>query len=140
MPSPGQVLVTLLSRNGDGTASDAQIAAVEAALGAEVRPLTDEVIVASAEIIPYAIEARLTLLAGPDQSVVLVNAQAGLDAWIARGGRLGQDANRAAISAALFVEGVQNIELIEPAADVIVDRTQSANCVGISVTVAGVGD
>lgn len=141
---PGQVIVTILSSLGDGTADGDQIAAVEARLGVvsgnQVRPLGDEVIVQSAEIVTYTIEAELTVYSGPDQTVVLAAAQAGEAAWVARGGKLGVDANRAAINAAMFVEGVQNINLIEPAADVVVDKTQSAKCVGVNITVVGLGD
>lgn len=142
--SPGVVLICLLSHIGDGTASDAQIAAVDAVVGtggaSHIRPLTDDVIVQSAEILDYMIDARLTLLAGPDQNVVLVAAQAALAALLERSGRLGQDVTRAAIIAALFVEGVQNVELIGPVADLVVNRRQAAHCSGISVAVAGRGD
>ncbi|CAN5695458.1 baseplate J/gp47 family protein [soil metagenome] len=142
-PAPGQVLITLLSSLGDGTADADQIEAVEERLGVvsgnRRRPLGDEVIVQSAEIATYVIEAQLTIYSGPDATVVLAAAQASLDAWIERGGMLGDDAPRAQISAALVVEGVQNVNLIQPAADRVVNRTQSAKCAGVSVTLAGVG-
>jgi phage-related baseplate assembly protein len=138
---PGQVVVTLLSRLGDGTADEDQIEAVEAVLGVVagnmVRPLGDEVLVGSAEILTYEIVAHLTLFSGPDETVVLAAAQARLDAWLANSGKLGIDAVRAAINAALFVEGVQNVSVIAPAADVVVTKTQAAKCVGVNVTVAG---
>lgn len=142
-PLPGQVLITLLSSLGDGTADADQIEAVEERLGVvsgnRRRPLGDEVIVQSAEIVTYVIEAQLTIYSGPDATVVLAAAQASLATWLERGGLLGVDAPRAQITAALVVEGIQNVNLIQPAADCIVDRTQSAKCAGASVTVAGVG-
>jgi phage-related baseplate assembly protein len=142
-PAPGEVVVSILSRNGDGTASAEQIAAVEAVLATvetnKLRPLTDFVTVASAQIVSYYIDAELTLLAGPDQTVVLAAAQASIAAWVDAGGKLGVDAVRAAITAALMVAGVQNLRLNQPAADVVVDKTQTAHCAGIAVRVSGVG-
>ncbi|MES2042596.1 MAG: baseplate J/gp47 family protein [Pseudomonadota bacterium] len=141
---PGQVIVTILSSLGDGTADADQIAAVEDVLGVvagnRVRPLGDEVIVQSAEIVTYVIEAQLTVYSGPDQTVVLAASQASTEAWVNRGGKLGLDAVRAAISAAMFVEGVQNVNLIHPAADVVADKTQATKCVGVNITVVGLGD
>ncbi|WP_093222972.1 baseplate J/gp47 family protein [Sphingomonas sp. NFR15] len=142
-PAPGEVVVSILSRVGDGTASPSQIAAVQAALGIvegnKLRPLTDYVTVASAEIVTYYIDADLTLLSGPDQTVVLASAQASIAALVGAGGKLGVDANRAAITAALMVAGVQNLRLNQPPADVVVDKTQTAHCAGIAVRVSGVG-
>jgi phage-related baseplate assembly protein len=142
--TPGQVIVTILSSLGDGTADEDQIAAVEERLGVvagnRVRPLGDEVIVQSAEIVTYVIEAQLTVYSGPDQTVVLSASQASTESWLDRGGKLGLDAVRAAISAAMFVEGVQNVNLIHPAADVAVDKTQATKCVGVNITVVGLGE
>jgi phage-related baseplate assembly protein len=143
-PAPGEVLVTILSSQGDGTASADQIEAVQEVLGVDfgnrVRPLGDLVSVRSAEIVPFTIKAELTLKDGPDQTLVLAAAQAGTAAWVERSGRLGVDAVRAAITHAMFVEGVQNVKLINPPADVVVNRTQSAHCVGINVSATGVAD
>lgn len=140
-PAPGEVLVTLLSSVGNGTASADQIDAVEEVLavvrGNTKRPLTDLVSVASAVIVPYQIRGQLTLFDGPDEGVVLAAAQASLNAWLAKAGKLGADATRAAITGRVMVEGVQNLNLIEPPADVIVDETRSAHCVGVNLTVVG---
>lgn len=71
-PAPGQVLVTVQSRTGDGTAPQALLDEVAAVLtNADVRPLTDEVAVQSAEIVPYAIRGRVYTYAGPDSAVVM---------------------------------------------------------------------
>ena len=132
---PGSVLVALLSASGDGTASAGQIANVTAALDGAVRPLTDQVTVASAEIIDFAIEASLTVFEGPDSSVVLSAAQASLAAWQAAARKQGYDINRAAIIGALMVAGVANVDLSSPPADIPVSLTQCANCTSASVTV-----
>lgn len=140
-PAPGEVVVALLSATGDGTATAAEIAAVENALSAEtVRPLTDFVTVQSATAIPFTVEAYLTLFAGPDPVVVLANAQAALDTYLSGARRIGRDVTRAGIIAALMVAGVQNVALPSPIADIVADDTQFALCVGKSVGVAGYDD
>lgn len=140
-PVPGDVLVTILTRNGDGSADAQMIASVAARLTSDsVRPLTDNVTVQSAEIIPYQVEANLTFLAGPDRALVLAEAQRRLNDHIANIRRLGRDVTRAGLIAALHPEGVQNVELISPAADIVLTRQQAGYCTGIMLGDLGVGE
>lgn len=140
-PAPGEVLVSLLARSGNGTASAAVIAAVAAVLtDDEVRPLTDQVTVQSAAITSFDIEAELTLFAGPDASLILAEAQARLAATLANSRRVGRDVTRSAIFAALHVAGVQNVDLISPAADIVVGETGAAHAASISVIIEGTGE
>jgi len=140
-PSPGEVVVTVLSRTGDGTPSADVLAAVENKLtDRAIRPLTDAVIVQGADIEPFAINATLTFLSGPDRSLVLAEAQARLNSHLAATLRLGRDVTRAGIIAALHPEGVQNIALASPAADIVLTRQQAGYCTGITLLDAGVGE
>ncbi|MEQ6971315.1 baseplate J/gp47 family protein, partial [Pectobacterium polaris] len=64
-PSPASVTVSVLSREGDGSASAELVAIVTAALnGEDVRPVADRVTVQSAVIVPYEIDAMLYLYSG----------------------------------------------------------------------------
>jgi phage-related baseplate assembly protein len=138
---PGSVLVTVLSRVGDGTASEELRAAVDAHVSDEtVRPLTDFVTVQGAEILRYRIIAELTTFAGPDGSLVIDQARTRAAEYAERQHRLGLDITLSGLYAALHVEGVQNVNLIEPAAPIPVDRTQAAFCTEIQLTHAGVGE
>lgn len=137
-PSPREVIVTLLAAGGDGTAPPDLIAAVEAIVSSKpVRPLTDLVTVQSAALVDFAIDARLTLFAGPDANLVAGTARASLDSYLARSRRLGRDITTSGIIGALMVEGVQKVALVAPVGDVVCDRTQVAHPTAISVTVAG---
>ncbi|MGV3511892.1 MAG: baseplate assembly protein [Novosphingobium sp.] len=137
-PSPGEVVVTVLSRSGTGAAPGPVLAAVDAALTAQdVRPITDHVTVQAATIIDFAIVADLTFFTGPDKALVLANAQAALDEWLAVNRRLGRTGARAGIIAALMVEGMQNVNLISPAADVAVTALEAWNCSAITLNDAG---
>lgn len=123
-PEPSHVLVSILSRSGNGQASAQLVAKVSAYLTAEERrPLTDFVTVQSAQIVNYAIEATLTTFSGPDGSVVLAAARKSLDAYIAASHRMGRDITRSGIFAALHVEGVQNVAL--PPASIVISSTQA---------------
>ncbi|WP_292066000.1 baseplate assembly protein [Brevundimonas sp. UBA7664] len=140
-PEPGEVLVTIQSRIGSGVADAEVLEAVDAALNAEtVRPLTDQVTVQSASIVNYAAEAELWIFAGPDSAVVLAEAIARRDLYIAECRRLGRTPTRSGLIAAQHVAGVQRVVQIQPAADVEVDRTQVAVCTSASTTIAGIDE
>ena len=116
-PSPGVVVVSVLSRSGDGTAPQATLDAVTAKLTDQgIRPLTDFVTVQSAAVVAFNVVATLYFFSGPDRSVVMAAAQARLDDYLANARRLGRDITRAGIIAALSPEGVQNVILQSPAA------------------------
>jgi phage-related baseplate assembly protein len=137
-PSPGEVVVSVLSREADGTATQALLDVVEAKLSAaDVRPLTDHVLVRTAAIINYAVTATLYTFAGPDSQVVLAEARSRLDRYIAESHRLGRDVTRSGLFAALHAEGVQRVEISSPAADVVVDRTQATYCTAVTLTHGG---
>ncbi|WP_133624031.1 baseplate assembly protein [Erwinia sp. LJJL01] len=137
-PSPAEVVVTVLSREGNGTAAADLIAVVAAALNDEsVRPVADRVTVSPAEIVNYAIEAKIYLLPGPEAEPVLAAASANLTAYAQRQSRIGRDINMSAIYAALHVEGVQRVELVTPVANVVLDNTQAAYCTDAVVTIGG---
>ena len=138
-PAPGDVLVSIQARDGDGTAPPMLVAQVATLLASDgIRPLTDRVTVQSATIVPVAITARLFLYPGPDADLVRATALERLAAWIADAERLGRDVTRSAIIAALHVPGaVQRVELVAPAADIVLDRTQAANIAHVAVTVDG---
>jgi phage-related baseplate assembly protein len=136
-PSPGDVLVTILSRVGNGTASAALLAAVTAALNADdVRPLCDNVVVQSAGIVTYSVTAQLEFFDGPDQTVILTEARALLDEYIADCRRIGRAVRRSGILGALHRKGVSQVTLSSPSADVVPTATQAAYCTAISVTAA----
>lgn len=137
-PAPAEVVLTVLSRENDGTADADLLAVVDAALNSEsVRPVADRLTVRSAEIIPYTVNATLFLYPGPESEPILAAARESLQTYIASQTRLGRDIRLSAIYAALHVEGVQRVELVSPTQDMVLDRTQAASCSGWSVSVGG---
>ena len=137
-PAPAEVVLTVLSREGDGAAENDLLTVVERALNSEsVRPVADRLTVRSAEIIPYSVDATLFLYPGPEAEPVMAAAKASLQKYIASQTRLGRDIRRSALYAALHVEGVQRVELASPLADVVLDKTQAASCTQWNVSNGG---
>lgn len=133
-PAPCEALITVLSHEGDGTASPDLLAIVETALSAEdVRPVGDRVTVQSATIVEYTIDAVLYMPSGPESAPVLAEAEARLQAYTATL-KLGRSIWRSALIAQLHAAGVSRVELLAPAADIVLDATQAARCTGITLT------
>ncbi|EIE7938994.1 baseplate J/gp47 family protein [Salmonella enterica] len=137
-PSPAVVVLSVLSVDGDGTASPDLLATVTAALSAEDRrPVGDRLTVQSAKIISYSIKAKLFFYPGPESEPIQNAAHDALQTWLALQGKIGRDVARSAIMAALHVQGVQRVELMEPTTDIVIDDTQAARCVAITLEKGG---
>ncbi|QHM72479.1 baseplate assembly protein [Mixta intestinalis] len=137
-PSPACVTVTVLSREGNGEAPVELLKVVNSALNDEnVRPVADRVTVQSATIVNYEVDAVLYLYPGPEAEPIRAAAEKKLAAFVSAQSRLGRDIRRSALYAALHVEGVQRVELTEPADDMVLDKTQAAWCTGWKITVGG---
>lgn len=132
--TPGVVLVTVLSNQGDGTADAALLQVVTDKLNDEdVRPLADNVTVQSATIVNYSIDATLTIQSGPDSSVVLAEANNQVSQFIEKYRAVGVAVPISGIYAALHVEGVTNVSLTSPASDVAITDEQAAYCTGVTI-------
>ncbi|MBK0032684.1 baseplate J/gp47 family protein [Erwinia sp. S43] len=138
-PSPAEVVIAVLSTDGDGTASQELLAAVSAAVNdEEVRPLGDRVTVRSADIIEYGIDATLYLYPGPESEPIINAAMASLRAFLtANDKKIGRDIVRSALSAALHVQGVQRVVINSPAADLQISNTEAARNTGYTVDNGG---
>ncbi|HEM8561158.1 TPA: baseplate J/gp47 family protein [Citrobacter farmeri] len=137
-PSPAVVVVSILSTEGDGTASDDLIATVNNTLSADdKRPVADRLTVQSAEIVNYEIDALLYLYPGPESEPILSAAEDALRVWLGTQGKIGRDVACSAIMAALHVQGVQRVVLLNPPADIVIDDTQATRCTSHTVNVGG---
>lgn len=137
-PDPCDIVVCVLSREGDGTASPELLAKVGAKLNDEdTRPMGDRVTVQSSSIITYSVRAVLHMKGeGPGRSVALEAATRACRAYVNRPRRAGVSVWQSAINAALHVEGVAHLDLIEPADNLVLDSAQAATCLAVEVTIA----
>ncbi|MCE9939464.1 baseplate assembly protein [Serratia liquefaciens] len=138
-PAPAEVVIAILSTDGDGTASPELLAAVTAAVNdEEVRPLGDRVTVRSADIVDYSIDAELFLYPGPESEPIINAAMASLRGFLADNDKkIGRDVARSAISASLHVQGVQRVVLRSPSTDLQISDTQAARNIGYTVENGG---
>lgn len=134
-PAPAEVVVTVLSLEGEGTASAELLAQVDAYLSDDDRrPVADRLTVQSAEILPYRIDAVVYLTGtGPENEAILAECNARLEAWKNPRRRLGVEVARSAIDAQLHLSGVARVE-IPGWEDIRPTRAQAAWCSGFTVT------
>jgi phage-related baseplate assembly protein len=124
MNDRGGVLVSLMNKGDDPQATAAQVDAVTKRLyNKNIRPLTDVPSVVAADISYADIDATLTLYPGPDQALVLKDVQTALTNLRARLAYLGKDLTLAALNAAFYQEGVQNVKINSPNGDVVVGES-----------------
>ncbi|EPY9639121.1 MULTISPECIES: baseplate assembly protein [Klebsiella/Raoultella group] len=131
-PAPAEVVIAVLSTEGDGTASPELLADVaEAVNDEEVRPLGDRVTVRSAEVVDYEINATLYLYPGPESEPIINAADASLQKFLKQNNKkISRDVARSAISAALHVQGVQRVVINSPANDIKISDVQAARNIG----------
>lgn len=136
-PAPAEVVVTVQSVLGNGTASAEVLGIVAAYLSDEDRrPVADRLTVQSAEVLEYQVNAVLHLAsAGPESEPIRAAALARGLALVNRRRRLGMEVNRSALDAALHIEGVKRVDLLDWV-DVVATLTQAPYCTAFNVTVA----
>ncbi|WP_028206611.1 baseplate assembly protein [Paraburkholderia nodosa] len=138
-PAPCEVVVTVLSRLGDGTAPQDLLDKVDVALSADdKRPLTDLVTTRSATIKQYAIRATLIFFAGPDRTVALAEANKRVKAYADEMHKLGMEITKDGIYAAARPAGVQKVILTEPSDDIPVSKLEAAYCTAIELIDGGI--
>lgn len=138
-PSPAEVVITVLSREGEGEASAQLLDKVYKAVTPEtVRPVADRVTVSSANITSVTIQAILHLETGPEAELVLAAAEQSLSEYQEKQTQLGGSVYCSAIDAALHVEGVRQVVIISPSTDIELDETQAPYFAEPELSVAGV--
>lgn len=136
--SPAQVVVTVLSLNGNGRADQALLDRVFAKLSDDdIRPLGDRLTVQSAEILEYRIDAVLHMIGvGPENDAILAEAIKRLAAWINPRKRLALEVARSGVDAQLHISGVSRVDLLEWT-DLKPSKAQAAYCTGFRVVLGG---
>lgn len=130
-PVPGSVDVYILGP--DATASAALLTAVNDALSDDVVPLNDLVTVKPFVHVDYSIEAHLTFSSGLGTELVREAAAAAVNGYVQERRKFGRSVTRAGIVGALVIEGVENVALISPVADVHVLANEVARLTILTV-------
>ncbi|UVJ45544.1 baseplate J/gp47 family protein [Pseudomonas sp. LS1212] len=134
-PTPAAVVLTVLSLEGDGTATPELLETVRVKVSDDdVRPLGDRLTVQGAEILRYRIDAVVHMVGGgPETEATLAECNSRLLAWINPRRRLGVEVARSAVDAQLHINGVSRVELGDWA-DLRPSKAQAAWCEGVTVT------
>ncbi|KSQ02028.1 baseplate J protein [Pseudomonas aeruginosa] len=134
--APGQVAVTVLAREGDGTPSAALLEAVRTHFARDdVCPETDLVTVQGAEIVRYQIRAVVYINAGPDSALTKEQAEAALAAYAAERHILEGYVDPSRIDYVLHAAGAERLELLEPILPIECTASQAPFCEGVEIEV-----
>ncbi|MDP8176354.1 baseplate J/gp47 family protein [Pasteurella skyensis] len=136
-PNPAEVVISILSTEENGIANNEILKTVEKVLNDDdIRPIGDRVIVQSAEIVNYQIQATIYLYRSPDGEIVKNQAIESLQRFVKERRRIGRDISLSGIYASLQVEGVQRVVLTNPTQDLILTPSQAGYCTDISINTA----
>ncbi|UAA38215.1 baseplate J/gp47 family protein [Paraneptunicella aestuarii] len=140
-PTASQVTVTVLANTGDGTPSAELLTTVDEHLNSDdIRPLTDQVTVQSATIVPYQVDATLTFYSGPDRGVTMATALKKVEEYVSNQHRLGYDINLSGLYAALHQPGVHKVTLTSPVSDIVITPEQAAYCTLLTLQDGGLDE
>ncbi|MFX5124456.1 baseplate J/gp47 family protein [Acinetobacter baumannii] len=136
-PAPAHALLTILQRDTENNASTEELNnIVKNYVSAEKkRPTGDRVIVQSAEIIEYQIEAVLVTKNVPETEPVLSAAQANTISYTKEPKRIGKGVFFSDLYSILKVSGVERVELVSPTAEIHLTNFQAASCTAIKLSV-----
>lgn len=142
MTTPGHILVTVLSHEGDGTPSAAVLQAVRdkivpADQMQELRPDSDDVTVAAAIVVHYAIQAELELYTLPDAEAAKAVANTNTSAYAVKQHRLNEPVAHSGLDGAMHVAAVREVHILQPAATLPATPRTAYYCDGIDITVPG---
>lgn len=138
--SPGHV--ELYPQTLEGTPSHELLALVQAKVSSErKRPLTDRVTTKAPITIDWQLRAKLTLYTTADTETTLALAKQAAESNAQQlRSALGRDIVPNQIIKALQVEGVYDVELVQPAKRIPLRQHEWANCTAIELTIARVSD
>ena len=132
---PGSVVVAVVSRSESGVPESEILDSVAAALNADtVRPLTDTVIVRAATPLPFSVRAVLHIAPEAPSGLIIAEAKAELEAYIAQARRAGSVLAVSGIYGALQRTGVISVNLQSPLADVAANPFQFPAMTSVELT------
>lgn len=134
--APGEVMVTVLAREGDGTPSADLLDGVRQHFARpDVRPETDLVTVQGAQIKTYKIRVVAKINPGPDSGLTKVAAQQQLQAYADACHRLEGRVDPSWIDYTLHSAGAVQLQILEPLAPIVTTAFQAPYCTGVEVEV-----
>ncbi|WP_119685903.1 baseplate J/gp47 family protein [Acinetobacter pittii] len=136
-PAPAHALLTILQHDTANNASTDELNNIvyKYVSAEKKRPTGDRVLVQSAEIINYEIEAVLVTKNVPETDPVLSAAQANTVSYTKEPKRIGKGVFFSDLYSILKVSGVERVELISPTTELYINNFQAAFCTSVKLTV-----
>jgi phage-related baseplate assembly protein len=126
-PEAGLVRISILSKENGGVVSDELLNVVKAhIMRDDIRMLTDTVEVVACTIVPVNIIAKLRLMSATPTEI-LETIKSDFRTKFTGIAQMGEKISTAWIVANLFVNGVQDVELLSPTEDVFINETECAS-------------
>lgn len=136
-PSPCEIIITILSHDGDGTASAELLDDVKQYIfGRYTRVLGDNITVQSAEVIHYAINATIEFYAGPSAALSTDDIKISVEGYREQSEKIGHIIAQSGIDQALHRPGVYRAIVNTPSLPVLITQYQAPYC--DSLTINGV--
>lgn len=145
-PAPCEIVVIVLAHTQTGLPTDDLIIKIRNYFGlsddgtaqlntpSKVRPQGDRVTIQGAEVINYAVSAKLSIMPGPDKQVVLTAAKHALTDYQIEQRKLGASITLSGIYKALHQPGVNDVNISAPAANVFIEAHQVAYCSNVNIS------
>lgn len=123
---PGEVKVVVYA---PADTDDIALSRVKKVLSAkEVRPLTDNLFVNHATVIPYQVDATIKIFEGQDSASIYNNAMSSLLKGVENLQKIGADITTSELNDFLRVKGVKEVILRSPSERIDVDQASIAIC------------
>lgn len=140
-PTPGQVNIYPLMEEGQLPNMQVIQQVFNACNAENVRPLTDTVVVLAPTPVSYAIDVSLTLVTGAVPTDIVSVVETVLNTYAQnRKRKCGLDIVIDKITQQSMIEGVYEVTVNQPVANLLVNDDEVALCTGITVSVSGYSD
>ncbi|MBI1649877.1 baseplate assembly protein [Hyphomicrobium sulfonivorans] len=132
---PGRAAVYLLGDTGDPVPADSVDMVREYLSQNHIKPLTDQLVVQAAGIIPYVTELSILVPRGPAPSTVAAAAKAAVEAAAYARFAIGAQVYANVLEGAAYVANVLRVTRTSPAADIRPGPSQAAFCTAVNINV-----
>lgn len=134
-PEPGLVRISILSKENGGFVSEDLLNSVNDYMQREdIRMLTDTVKVVACDLIDIDVKAKITLMSSTPPEFLNTIKQSFRNVFSKNAG-LGVSFSRAWIISNLFLDGVKDVQLLNPIEDIQVSETACARLVDVELLV-----
>ena len=134
-PEPGLVRISILSKENDGAVSDDLLESVNNYMQRDdIRMLTDTVQVVPCNLIDVDVKAKIILMSSTPQEFLSTIKTSFKNAFSKIAG-LGVSFSRSWIISNLFLDGVKDVELLNPISDINVSETECARLIDVELSI-----